>query len=167
MDPNEKKTALRAIPYGLYVLSTEDGEGRVAASTVNWLTQISFEPPLVVVGVKRDSATHDILHAAGSFALNVLGKGQQPVAFAFFKPVQREGDRIGGERFRAGKTGVPILESGIAAIECRVVETVERGDHSAVFGEVVAVSLRAPIEGRPDASTLTLADLGEKTFYGG
>lgn len=44
---------------------------------------------------------------------------------------------------------------------------VERGDHSAVFGEVVGVSLRAPIEGRPDAATLTLADLGEKTFYGG
>ena len=44
MDANEKKTALRMIPYGLYVLTAEDKGGRVAASTINWVTQASFEP---------------------------------------------------------------------------------------------------------------------------
>ena len=35
MDANEKKQALRMIPYGLYVLAAESADGRVAASTVN------------------------------------------------------------------------------------------------------------------------------------
>ena len=56
MDANAKKTALRMIPYGLYVLTAEAPDGRVCASTVNWVTQTAFEPPLLVVGVKADSA---------------------------------------------------------------------------------------------------------------
>ena len=49
MDPNAKKTTLRMIPYGLYVLTAAHPDGRVAAGTVNWVTQASFEPPLVAV----------------------------------------------------------------------------------------------------------------------
>jgi len=61
MDANVKKTALRMIPYGLYVLTARGKDDTVAAATVNWVTQASFEPPLVVVGVKTDSHTHAII----------------------------------------------------------------------------------------------------------
>ena len=107
MDADAKKTALRMIPYGLYVLTSEAKDGRVAAATVNWVTQASFAPPLVAVGVKADSGAHDIIKESGSFALNVLGKGQQGQAFTFFKSLEREGDTIGGEAFAAGATGAP------------------------------------------------------------
>src|ERR1700739_4843577 len=63
MDPNAKKTALRMIPYGMYVLTAAHADGRVAAATVNWVTQASFEPPLVVVGVKADSGAHALTKA--------------------------------------------------------------------------------------------------------
>src|SRR5437773_6066114 len=86
MDANAKKTALRMIPYGLYVLTAADKSGsRVAAATVNWVTQVAFEPPLVVVGVKTDSHAHPLIKETKAFALNVLGKGQQALAFTFFK----------------------------------------------------------------------------------
>ncbi len=49
MDADAKKTALRMIPYGIYVLTAEGSKG-VAAATVNWVTQTSFDPPLVVGG---------------------------------------------------------------------------------------------------------------------
>jgi flavin reductase (DIM6/NTAB) family NADH-FMN oxidoreductase RutF len=167
MDPNAKKTALRMIPYGLYVLTAQGKDGAIAAATVNWVTQASFAPPLVVVGVKADSGAHAVIKESGSFALNVLGKPQQAAAFAFFKPAHRDGDRINGEVFRPGSTGAPILDSVPAFVECKLVETVERGDHSVFVGEVVDAGLRASIEGRPDDATLWLKDLGEKTFYGG
>ena len=82
MDPNAKKTALRMIPYGLYVLTAKDGDD-VAAATVNWVTQASFAPPLVVVGVKADSHAHAVIKKTKAFALNVLGKGQQQSQHAF------------------------------------------------------------------------------------
>ena len=65
MDSDLKKTALRMIPYGLYVMTTETEDGRVSAATVNWVTQASFQPPLVVVGVKVDSAGHNLIQESG------------------------------------------------------------------------------------------------------
>ena len=168
MDNDAKKTALRMIPYGLYVLTAESKDGKVAAATVNWVTQAAFAPPLVAVGVKADSGAHAIIKSSGTFALNVLTKGQNGLAFTFFKSLEREGDSIGGEAFSAGKaTGAPILAKAAAFVECKLVDTVEKGDHSLFVGEVVEAGVAAPIEGRPDDRTLLLKDLGEKTFYGG
>ena len=42
MDPQAKKTALRAINYGLSVLTAADGD-ECAAAGVNWLSQASFD----------------------------------------------------------------------------------------------------------------------------
>src|SRR5713226_7022313 len=129
MDPNTKKTTLRMLPYGLYVLTAANKSGQVAAATVDWVTQASFEPPLVVVGVKADSHAHALIKETKAFALNVLGKGQQALAFTFFKPAEKKGDTISGELFRAGTTGAPILASTPAFIECSLETTVEMGDH--------------------------------------
>ena len=166
MDPNAKKTALRMIPYGLYVLTAESG-AETAAATVNWVTQTSFAPPLVAVGVKADSHAHAVIKKANAFALNVLGKGQDQIAFTFFKPADRQGSTISGQPYRAGSTGAPILASAPAYVECRLIATVEKGDHSLFVGEVVDAGVSKQPEGRADDATLWLRELGEKVFYGG
>ena len=167
MDPNAKKTALRMIPYGLYVLTAQGKDVAVAAATVNWVTQASFEPPLVAVGVKTDSHAHAIIKDTGAWALNVLGKEHGPMAFTFFKPAERQGDTVSGEPFRTGSTGAPILANTPAYVECRLVGSVEKGDHSVFVGEVVDAGVATDPTGRPDDATLWLRDLGEKIFYGG
>jgi len=167
MDPATKKTALRMIPYGLYVLTAEGSDGQVGAATVNWVTQASFEPPLVVVGVKADSSIHGLIKSSRAFALNVLGKGQQQLAFAFFKPATRDGNTISGEPFRRGTTGAPILEKTPAFVDCRLIDALERGDHTVMIGEVVDAGVAQAPAGRPDDAVLWMKDLGEKTFYGG
>jgi len=168
MDANAKKTALRMIPYGLYVLTAADTSGaRVAAATVNWVTQVAFEPPLVVVGVKVDSHAHPLIKETKAFALNVLGKGQQAMAFTFFKPAEVSGDTVSGQPFRRGTTGAPILSNTAAFVECVLETTVEQGDHSIFVGRVVEAGVAKAPDGRPDDATLWLRDLGDKVFYGG
>ena len=141
MDEAAKKTALRMIPYGLYVLTSANAEGEVAAATVNWVTQTAFKPPLVVVGVKTDSGAHEIIKQSRHFALNVLGKDQSGLAFAFFKPAERDGHTVNGEHFHFGVSGAPLLDSAAATIECRLTDTVENGDHSVFIGEVIDASV--------------------------
>jgi len=167
VDEDAKKTALRMIPYGIYVLTAEAPDGTMAAATVNWITQTSFKPPLVAVAVKADSSANAVVGEAGAFALNFLGNDQQGLAFAFFKPVERSGNKIGDEPVEAGETGVPLLTNAAAAVECRVVETVAQGDHHIVVGEVVGARVNKPPSGRPDDAALAMRDLGEKVFYGG
>ena len=167
MNDDAKKTALRMIPYGLYVLTSEGKDGKVAAATVNWVTQTSFAPPLVALGVKNDSGAYAIVKDSGKFALNVLGKGQQGLAYGFFKAHERDGDSIGGEPFEMSPAGIPILLNTPAWVECTLVETVERGDHALFIGEVTEAGVRKQPDGRADDATLWLKDLGEKVFYGG
>jgi flavin reductase (DIM6/NTAB) family NADH-FMN oxidoreductase RutF len=167
MNEDAKKTALRMIPYGIYVLTADDGKGNIAAATVNWVTQSAFNPPLVVVGVKTDSGAYQIVKNTKTFALNMLGKDQKGVAFTFFKPTQLENGKLSGQAFHRGATGAPILDAAPAAVECKVTHIVEQGDHHVVVGEVVEAHLPKPIAGRPDAAILEMKDLGENVFYGG
>ena len=148
-------------------MTAEDKDGLISAATVNWITQASFKPPLVAVGVKADSQIYDIVKTAGNFALNVLGKRQHGTAYAFFKPAERDGQKIYGEPFRAGSTGAPVLENTPAFVVCRLVTTVEEGDHSIFVGKVVDAGVTQDPEGRADEATLLLKELGEKTFYSG
>ncbi len=167
MDADAKKTALRMIPYGIYVLTAKGGDGNVAAATVNWVTQTAFDPPLVVVGAKADSGTYLTMKDAGLFGLNMLGKGQQGIAFSLFKPTQADGDTISGEPYRLSANGVPLLDNALAGVECMVVEIVERGDHHIVIGEVIGAQINTAPEGRPDIAILEMKDLGDNVFYGG
>lgn len=167
MNEDAKKTALRMIPYGLYVLTAEGKDGSVAAATINWVTQASFAPPLVALGVKTDSGAHAIIKDTKVFALNILGKGQQGMAFNFFKSHERDGDQIGGEPFDKSPAGAPILRHTPAWVECKLVDTVERGDHSIFIGEVTEAGVSQEPEGRADDATLWLKELGERVYYGG
>lgn len=167
MNEDAKKTALRMIPYGIYVLTAEGSDGSVAAATVNWVTQASFSPPLVAIGVKTDSGAHAIIKDTKVFALNVLGKGQQGLAFNFFKSHERDGDSIGGEPFTKSPAGAPILNKAPAWVECKLVDTVERGDHSIFVGEVTEAGVAQQPEGRADDATLWMRELGDNVFYGG
>ena len=69
MNPDDKKVALRAINYGLYVLTARDGDDYAAGGT-NWLSQASFEPPLVMAGGKADAGAASIIGLTGEFAVS-------------------------------------------------------------------------------------------------
>jgi len=162
----KKKYALRMIPYGLYILTAES-ENDIVASTVNWVTQTSFQPPMIAVGVKVDSNSYKLIQEVRKFALNMLGKGQADLAYAFFKPAVKEDGKISGQSYISEETGSPIFDSTVAFVECTVSEIIENGDHATVIGEVVKAEITEEIDGRPDDAILWIKDLGEKVFYGG
>jgi flavin reductase (DIM6/NTAB) family NADH-FMN oxidoreductase RutF len=167
MNADAKKTVLRMIPYGIYVLTANDGKGNLAAATVNFVTQTAFNPPLLVVGVKADAGSYAVLKAAGKFALNMLGKDHKSLAFTFFRPADVSDGKLSGQTYHSGANGAPILHPAIGAVECSVKTIVEQGDHHIVVGEVTEAHLPNPISGRPDAAILEMKDLGENVFYGG
>ncbi len=144
MNEDAKKTALRMIPYGMFVLTTKSSSGEdVGAATVNWVTQTSFAPPLIAVGVKADSSAHEHIKDTGVFAVNVIADDQINTAFTFFKSNPREGNSIGGEQFEAGpETGCPLMLNSPAWWECKLVGEVAQGDHTLFVGEVLEAGVR-------------------------
>lgn len=142
MDPAAKKVALRAINYGLYVLTATDGT-EYGAGGVNWLTQASFEPPLVVAGVKADSGSAAIIARTGTFAVSVLADDQLDIGKAFFRSTTVDGNTLNGVEFEPGPaTGNPLVTACPWWFECRVTDTVARGDHTVFVAEVVEAGVR-------------------------
>jgi flavin reductase (DIM6/NTAB) family NADH-FMN oxidoreductase RutF len=158
MDEQAKKRVLRKIPYGLYVLTACTADN-ISAATVSWLSQASFKPPRLVVGLRKDTAIWYAVQAAGSFAVNVVGSGQKSLASTFFRHVELEGDTLGGAEFHYGVTGAPIFDEVPAFLECRVAGALDSGDHTLFLGEVVDAGIQGEME------ALTLADTG--WHYGG
>jgi flavin reductase (DIM6/NTAB) family NADH-FMN oxidoreductase RutF len=167
MDLDAKKSTLRMIPYGIYVITAKAGAGTVAAATVNWVTQTSFAPPMLVVGLKADSGAYALVKATGIFTLNMLGKDAKGLAFTFFKPAVLVDGKLSGQGFHDGANGLPILDAAIGAVECKVKHIHEEGDHHIVVGEVTQAHLTNPVTGRLDAAILEMKDLGENVYYGG
>lgn len=158
MDPELKKKALRKIVHGVYVIGVA-AEGKLNAFTATWVTQVSFIPPLIVAGVRRDSLSYQMIEKSKVFSVNFLGEKQKPIAQHFLKPAHRGGDKLEGIPYRLGKTGTPILEEAIAFVECQVRSIHPGGDHSLVVGEVVEAGVHQ------DADPLTLKETGWQ--YGG
>ena len=141
MDPHQKKKALRMVSNGLYVVTAHSHE-KYAAGTVTWLSQCSFAPPLVMAGIRRDSALYKVIKSSHAFAVHIVGKGQKKLATTFFKTAELDGDTLSGYRFEAGKTGSPVLADAAAWFECRVVDETKHGDHTVFIAEVVAAGVR-------------------------
>ncbi len=158
MDEQAKKAALRGISYGLYVIGTKVGDD-VNAFTGNWVTQTSFVPPLVVIAAKKGTTSCDGIRESGVFSVNVLETGQKDLAFSFFKPVSRVGNKFGEVEFYTQTTGSPILKEALSWFECKVVDVNERGDHVLFVGEVIDAGVHR------GGDSMTLKETG--LFYGG
>lgn len=141
MDPQDKKVALRAITYGLYVVTATHG-GEFAGGGVNWLTQVSFEPPLIAAGIKVDSGLHALIDQTGLFAVNVLADDQLDIGKAMFRSTTVEGGKVNGFAFEPSSTGCPLLLDTPYWFECRVTDTIDRGDHTIFVGEVIDAGVR-------------------------
>ncbi len=139
----------------------------MVASSISWVTQASFEPPMIALAVKVESETYTICKEAGELAVNFLSKDQKDVASKFFKHQEPVGDSIDGEPLQQGALGIPLLANSSASLECKVIEIIEKGDHHIFLAEIINVELRNQPEGRPDDSSLKVKDLGDKMFYGG
>ena len=146
MNEEAKKKLLRMIPHALYVL-TSRADGRTTASTVSWVSQASFKPPLVMVGLKKESDTFEVVKRAQSFVLNFLGVGQKDIAQKFFKHVEPEGNKLAGEVFQESPVlKHPMFPKMAGFAECRIVQMVEKGDHTVVVAEVLEAEC-GPLEG--------------------
>jgi flavin reductase (DIM6/NTAB) family NADH-FMN oxidoreductase RutF len=158
MNEDAKQAALRAFTYGLVVVGARAGD-EVNGMTANWLTQVSFEPPLVAVAVERRAHTHGLIEQGRCFSLNILASGQKAIAARFTQPQRRAGDKLGSFDIRIGRTGCPILNEALGYVDCELTQAVDAGDHTLFIGRVVDAGLQR------DGQPLTLAETG--WHYGG
>jgi 3-hydroxy-9,10-secoandrosta-1,3,5(10)-triene-9,17-dione monooxygenase reductase component len=121
---------------GVTVISAFDGE-RPLGITVNALSSVSLDPPLVMVALDRRRFLTPVVRAAGRYAVNILAEDQQALSDCFAgAPVIPGREAFCGAAWHPGPTGLPLLDGAIATLECTVVETFSAGDHDLFIGRV-------------------------------
>ena len=149
-----KKILLRKIPHGLFICGVRDEEiNEVNGFTASWVTQGSFNPPLVVIAVRAEGSSHEIIKKTKKFSINVLKSHQKDLAAIFFKPQKALGGRFETVEFKNGEFGLPILTDSVGGVECEVVGDIMHGDHTVFVGEVLSAFLNNDVEALNLSST--------------
>jgi flavin reductase (DIM6/NTAB) family NADH-FMN oxidoreductase RutF len=123
---------------GSVVALTTVRDGAYGAVTISACIPVSIEPFQVLVSIEIDSQMDTWLRSSSVFGLSILTWRQQFLAdqFAGFAPSASSTFR-GIDHFTA-VTGAPLLTESVGWVDCRVVSTLETGDHRCVVGEAVA-----------------------------
>jgi flavin reductase (DIM6/NTAB) family NADH-FMN oxidoreductase RutF len=144
-----RSEALRLLSGGLFVL-TSCADDAIHATAVSWASQVSSQPALVMVALRRNSHLAQVVRGSHRFALNVLGKEQEGIARRFLshRVLSSTDDDLAGQAFRMSPTHCPLLTDTLAWLECRfAAEPPSPGDHCLVLGEVTGAGVRR--EGPP------------------
>ena len=139
LDEAAKKKVLRDFTYGLYAVTAEH-EGERGVFTANWLSQASFEPPLVMLSVENDSSTLPLIRASGHFVICPLAEGQKELAGALGRPKKRAGDKFATLDLAVVATGSgpPALVDSLGYVVCAVLEEIPAGDSAVFLAQVIA-----------------------------
>lgn len=131
-------TAFFTMSYGLYVVSSE-ADGLKAGCIINTATQVTAEPPRMMVAVHKDNVTADVIAKAGKFAVTAIDKtADMPYIGNFGFRSSNTFDKF--EKYGEERTGngCPYSPQHICAVfSCDLIETVDVGTHYLFIGDVV------------------------------
>jgi flavin reductase (DIM6/NTAB) family NADH-FMN oxidoreductase RutF len=157
--------SVRLISPRLTVLvNTLDEKGELNSSPHSWIFPLSFNPPLIGVGIGgKHKHTYMNAKRVGEFVVCVVSEefGQQAVNCEEpHEPGDRPWARHGLHAARSAKVAVPRIAESKAVLECRVDGFLQpRGDHVILVGEVLHAEA---VEGGLEAVRPLLHDSGEK-----
>ena len=134
-------TAFSNMTYGIYVLTVKYSDsfnGMIAS----WVTQVSYEPPLIMVAVHPNRYSHSLIEKSDAFALHVLDKSQKDMLKRFKGPDPEK--KFVDLSWETKKTGAPILKDCMAWFELQVKERYSPGNHTLFIGEVINSGVNSP-----------------------
>lgn len=132
-DSSSFRHVLGHFATGVAVITAITPSGPVGMA-VSSFTSVSLEPPLVAFLPDKSSTSWPRIRGAGVFCVNILSAGQEELCAQF----ARKGiDKFAGVPWRSAPSGAPILEGGMAWIDCELTQTFESGDHFIAIGRVV------------------------------
>ncbi len=134
--PESVGIALGRIPSGASI-ATATHQGDSTAMLASWVQQVSFEPPMICLAVKKGRAIESIIDGSGKFVLNIVGEDNSAMFRKFSRSVAPGQDAFAGLEVQRREAGV-VLEDCIAHLACKVTAKQEAGDHNLYLAEVTA-----------------------------
>lgn len=142
--PEAFRTVLSHLAAGVVIVTTRDAGGEPHGMTATAVCSVSLEPPLVMVCLGHEAATHTAVEQSGIFALNLLSASGEALARHF---ATQSLEKFAELSVQAGETGAPVFEDALAHCDCSVVRSVPAGDHTIFIGRVISAEVGEDAEG--------------------
>ena len=134
------KNTFRNLSYGVYIISTLDGE-RPTGCVANSTMQITSSPASIAVSINHDNYTNGCIEKTGKFAISILSEQSAPELIGRFGfQSGKDVDKFDGVD-AIQKEGLSIVADACGYIVCNVINKMETATHTVFLGEVVDADL--------------------------
>ena len=132
-----EKEAMYTLTYGLFVLTTTDGE-KQNGCIVNTVSMITDNPKRITVFVNKANYSEELLRKTGVFNVSVL---TESTPFEIFKQFGfqsgRDVDKFEGGRYETSENGLYYLPTHTnAVLSGKVIDCYDYGTHTLFVAEV-------------------------------
>ena len=141
MDPIKFRKELGHFVTGVTVVTIPKSDDSFHGVTVNAICSLSLSPPMLLVCLDNNTYSCQFLRKDGLFAVNILSKHQEELAFHFanMKPAEKI---MVDDAIETGYEGIPVLKESLANLACRVSDSYSCGDHTIFIGQVLDLQVK-------------------------
>ena len=130
------KNAFRNLSYGVYIISTVDGD-RPTGCVANSVMQITSSPATIAVSMNHDNYTNSCIANSGMFAVSILAEDSDPSLIGRFGfQSGKDVNKFDGIE-AIEKEGIRVIPDACSYIVCKVINKMETSSHTVFLGEVV------------------------------
>lgn len=132
-----EKEAMYKLTYGLFVLTTKDGE-KQNGCIVNTVSMLTDNPKRITVFVNKSNYTEELIRKTGVFNVSVL---TESAPFDIFKQFGfcsgRDTDKFAGKSYPTAENGIYYVpEHTNALLSAKVIDAHDYGTHTLFVAEV-------------------------------
>ena len=125
---------------GVTVVTTQESDGgEVHGMTANGVASVSLEPPLALVIIGHERNTHPLIVRNRRFGISVLSAEQSEVARHYTMAFEER--RLLAQPATVALGRSRVISGALAAMDCRLVESYESGDHTIFVGEIEGLEI--------------------------
>ena len=131
-----------ASPFPYTLVVTMDKRDRPNIMGLSWWMFTSLDPLMIAISVGHKKYSHECLEHHKEFVLCFPSEEQKKDAWFCGTKSGRNVDKFKETKFMAVSSEVvkpPYIKDVTVAYECRVVDNIKTGDHTAHIAEVVAI----------------------------
>ena len=130
------KNAFRSLSYGVYIISTLDGD-RPTGCIANSVMQITSSPATIAVSMNHDNYTNSCIAKTGKFAVSILTENSDPGLIGRFGfQSGKDVNKFDGIE-SIEKESIQVIPQACSYIVCKVIDKMETSTHTVFLGEVI------------------------------
>ena len=125
--------------YGIYLV-TVSADGGYNGMIASWITQVSHEPPLIALAIRKNRLSHEQILHSGKFAVNMLPKESLSLIKSF--KIADWKKKFDGIDYQLSEHGSPVIADALGYLDCSVERTIDTGDHTLFIARITSGKLK-------------------------